>query len=56
MRVFKSSGAHQLGELPTCETPALDSHLHPKETHAAKVFVCPARFGIISEFLLTGAR
>lgn len=42
MHVFKSSAF----KLP----------LHRKETHAVKVFVAPAPFGIISQFLLTGAR
>jgi hypothetical protein len=56
MRVFKSSGTNQLGELPTCETPAPDSRIHPKETHSVKVVVGICPFGIISQFLLTGAR
>jgi hypothetical protein len=43
MHVFKSSDAFKL-------------RLHRKETHTVKVFVGRSPFGIISQFLLTGAR
>jgi hypothetical protein len=36
--------------------PSLIYDIHPKETNSVKVVVRTCPFGIISQFLLTGAR